>query len=150
LINTLPLWYAVFICTVFAAYSVIVDKAKRNLESLMATRVSIKQIWMSKTLAVAFPSIVIALIETLLVYLVMSFWVIRPAVGSIIIPDPITIVTAVILAPAVIFIIAAIVIYFQLVIANPRIANFAFTGIFLLLFFGGSFLSGSGQAQPLT
>ncbi len=116
----------------------------------MATRVSIKQIWMSKTLAVAFPSIVIALIETLLVYLVMSFWVIRPAVGSIIIPDPITIVTAVILAPAVIFIIAAIVIYFQLVIANPRIANFAFTGIFLLLFFGGSFLSGSGQAQPLT
>jgi ABC-type Na+ efflux pump permease subunit len=148
LINTLPLWYAVFICTIFAAYSVIVDKARRNLESLMATPVSLNQIWMAKTLAVAFPSIVIALIETLLVYLVMSFAVISPTVGSVLIPDAVAIVTAVVLAPVLIFVIVAIVIYFQLVMANPRIANFAFTGIFLLLFFGGSYLSGRGQSQP--
>ena len=60
-INTLaylfPLMFSNFICSIFANYAVIVDKAKRNIESLMATPVSIKQIWMGKTLAVTLPSV---------------------------------------------------------------------------------------------
>src|SRR5208283_176417 len=53
----LPLMFSNFICSIFANYAVIVDKAKRNIESLMATPVSIKQIWMGKSLAVTLPSI---------------------------------------------------------------------------------------------
>ena len=57
----LPMMFSIFVCSVFANYAVIVDKAKRNLESLMATPVGIKQIWMGKSLAVTLPSIVIGI-----------------------------------------------------------------------------------------
>jgi len=33
----MPMMFSIFVCSVFANYSVIVDKAKRNIESLMAT-----------------------------------------------------------------------------------------------------------------
>jgi ABC-2 type transport system permease protein len=145
LVYTLPLWYAVFICTIFATYSVIVDKAKRNLESLMATPVSLKIIWMAKTLAVTLPSIIIAFIVAFIAYVLINLAVVIPDVGSFVAPSPIAIFTSIVLIPLLIFAIAALVIYLQLVISNPRIANFAFTAVFLLLFFGGSFLGRTGM-----
>jgi len=52
----LPMMYSIVVCSIFFNYSVIVDKAKRNIESLMATPVSINQIWLGKSLAVTLPS----------------------------------------------------------------------------------------------
>ena len=59
----LPMMFSIFVCSVFANYSVIVDKAKRNIESLMATPVSIKQIWLGKSLAVTMPSLMVGYIS---------------------------------------------------------------------------------------
>ena len=44
LANLLPLMYSIIICTIFANYSLVLDKAKRNIESLMATPVIIPKL----------------------------------------------------------------------------------------------------------
>lgn len=140
----LPLMYSIIICSIFANYSVILDKAKRNIESLMATPVTIQQIWMGKSLAVTVPSIAVGLSVSIAVYLVMNFGFVIPKTHSFVFPDPIAIISALIVVPVLIFSIVTIVIHIQLIITNPRIANFVFTGIFVLLIFGINALGGLG------
>jgi ABC-2 type transport system permease protein len=140
----LPMMFSIFVCSVFANYAVIVDKAKRNIESLMATPVSIKQIWLGKSLAVTLPSIGIGLIVAILSFLVMDIWFIMPKTGSFIFPGVWSIVTAFIIVPVLLFVIVAIVTYIQLVITNPRIGNFVFSGIFIFLLVGMNALGGMG------
>ncbi len=142
--STLPMVGAIWICTIFATYAVIIEKAKRNIESLMATPVSLNQIWMGKTLAVTLPSVVAALVISAIMYIVMSFFQVIPNTGRFITPSPLAIVTAVIIVPILIYTIVALILYLQLVITNPRIANFVFLAIFFLLFFGVNFLTGAG------
>jgi ABC-type Na+ efflux pump permease subunit len=141
---TMPLWYAILISTVFATYSVVVEKAKRNIESLMATPISLNKIWMGKTLAVALPSSVIALGVSLVSLFIISLILVVPRTGVLIIPNFMAIISALVLVPLLIFAVAALVIYIQLIIANPRLANFVFIGAFLLFFFGANFLNRGG------
>ncbi len=141
---TLPMMYSILVCTIFATYSVIVDKAKRNIESLMATPLSLKQIWLGKTLAVALPSVIIGLGVAILGYVIINVTRVVPATGNFITPDVLAVVSALILVPLLIFAVVSIVIYLQLVISNPRIANLAFTAIFLILFFGVNVLTSLG------
>ncbi len=140
----LPMMFSIFVCSVFANYAVIVDKAKRNLESLMATPVSIKQIWMGKSLAVTLPSIVIGITVAIVSFLVMDIWFVMPKAGTFIFPGIWAIVSALIIVPILLFTIVSIVTYIQLVITNPRIGNFVFSGIFFLLLFGLNALGGLG------
>jgi ABC-2 type transport system permease protein len=132
----LPITFSIFVCSIFANYAVIIDKAKRNIESLMATPVSVKQIWMGKTLAVTMPSLIVGIAIAILSYLVITIGFVMPKTGSFIFPDALAIVSAFIIVPLLVFVIVSIVTYIQLVITNPRIANFVFSGIFLLLLFG--------------
>lgn len=140
----LPLMYSIFVCSIFANFSVVLDKAKRTIESLMATPVSISQIWMGKSLAVTLPSIGVGIAISLLVYIVMNVGFVIPKTGFFIFPSAIAIISAFIIVPVLIFAIVAIVIYVQLVVSNPRIANLIFTIIFVLLLFGINFLGGLG------
>jgi hypothetical protein len=52
---TLPVMLAMLLCSVFASYAILMDKTKRAFESLLATPLSLKQIWMGKTIGVALP-----------------------------------------------------------------------------------------------
>jgi len=141
---TLPLMYSILICSIFAAYSVIVDKAKHNLDSLMATPVSLKKIWIAKSLAVTLPSVLIALAVSIVGYIAINIMRVVPLAGGFIVPDPAAIISAFILVPVLILAVVLIVVYLQLILPNPRIANLAFTGIFLLLFFGATALTSMG------
>jgi ABC-2 type transport system permease protein len=148
----LPLMYSIFVCSIFANYSVVVDKAKRNIESLMAAPVSIEQIWLGKSLAVAMPSFAVGFSVSVLAYLVINFAFVMPHTHFSIFPDPLAIISAVFIIPLLIFAIVSIVIDIQLVIANPRIANLVFTGMFVLILFGVNLLGGLGvstSAFPL-
>jgi ABC-type Na+ efflux pump permease subunit len=136
LIYVIPMIYSILICSIFANYSVTLDKAKRNIESLMATPVRLSQVWLGKSLAVTLPSIIIGIAVAILVYIVMNFLVVIPQTGVFIFPNVVAIVTLFILVPLLIFTIVTIVIDVQLIISNPRVANLVFTGIFLLFFFG--------------
>ena len=145
----MPMMFSIFVCSVFANYSVIVDKARRNIESLMATPVNIKQIWLGKSLAVTLPSLMVGIIIAVLSYLVMSIWFVTPKTGIFIIPNIWAIVSAVLFVPALLFAIVSIVTYIQLVVTNPRIGNFVFSGIFFLLLIGVNTLSGVGLSFAL-
>jgi len=140
----LPLMFSNFICSIFANYAVIVDKAKRNIESLMATPVSIKQIWMGKSLAVTLPSIGIGIGMAIISYLVLDIGFVMPKTGSFFLPSIISILSAVIIVPVLLFVIVAIVTYIQLTITNPRVGNFVFSGVFIILLIGGEALLGLG------
>jgi ABC-2 type transport system permease protein len=140
----LPMMFSTFVCSVFANYSVIVDKAKRNIESIMATPVNIKQIWLGKSLAVTLPSLMVGITIAVLSYLVMNIWFVIPKTGIFIFPDVLAIVSTFILVPVLLFSIVTIVTYIQLVITNPRIGNFVFSGIFFLLLFGVNLLNSMG------
>jgi ABC-2 type transport system permease protein len=147
---TMPLIYSILICTIFAAYSVIVDKAKHNLESLMVTPISLKQIWIAKSLAVTIPSVGIALGVSAVGYLVMNFMLIMPYTNYFITPGWEVFLNDLIIVPVLIFFIVALVIYLQLVISNPRVANLVFIGIFLLLYFGVNIISQLGIEMNFT
>jgi ABC-type Na+ efflux pump permease subunit len=144
IIYVIPMIYSIFVCTIFANYSVILDKAKRNIESLMATPVNLNQIWIGKSLAVTLPSIIIGIGVAVVMYVVMNVAFVIPRTGQFIIPDPLAIMSTFIIVPILVFAIVMIVINVQLVISNPRIANFVFTGIFLILLFGVNALGGLG------
>jgi ABC-type Na+ efflux pump permease subunit len=140
----LPMMYSIFVCSIFANYSVIVDKAKRNIESLMATPVTLNQIWIGKSLAVTLPSIMIGISIAIISFFGMNFGFVMPHTHSFIFPDVLAIISAIIIAPVLVFSIVTIVINIQLIVSNPRIANLVFTGIFILLVFGINALGGLG------
>jgi ABC-type Na+ efflux pump permease subunit len=144
IIYVIPMIYSIFVCTIFANYSVILDKAKRNIESLMATPVKLNQIWIGKSLAVTLPSIIIGIGIAVIMYIVMNIAFVIPQTAQFIVPSVLAIVSTFIIVPILIFAIVMIVINVQLVISNPRIANFVFTGIFLILLFGVNALGGLG------
>ena len=140
----LPMMYSIFVCSIFATYSVIVDKAKRNIESLMATPISITQLWLGKSLAVTLPSVLVGLAISVLAYLALNFAFVIPNTHAFIFPDLLAILSAVVIIPVLIFAVVSIVIFIQLVISNPRIANFIFTAIFILLVVGVQTIGGLG------
>ena len=140
----LPMMYSIFVCSIFATYSVIVDKAKRNIESLMATPISINQLWLGKSLAVTLPSVLVGLAISVLAYLALNFAFVIPHTHAFIFPDLLAILSAIVIIPLLIFAVVSIVIFIQLVISNPRIANFIFTAIFILLVVGVQTIGGLG------
>jgi len=144
IVYILPLMFSILVCSIFAAYAVITEKAKRNIESLMATPLSLNQIWMAKSLAVTLPSVVIGIAVSIFGYVVITIQAVVPKTGGVIVPDALAIVSALVLVPILIFTVVSIVIYLQLVISNPRIANLVFTGIFMVVFFGINFLTSLG------
>lgn len=110
----------------------------------MATPVSMNQIWMGKSLAVTLPSIVIGISVSILSYFVINFGFVMPNTHSFIFPGALAVISGIIIVPILVFSIVTIVINIQLVISNPRIANFVFTGIFVLLVLGVNALGGLG------
>lgn len=131
IVSTLPLVLTMLFCSFLAGYSIIMDKAKRTLESLLATPLSLRQIWLGKSLAVALPGIAITLLILLLALLVLNLVFIIPIVGSFIIPSALSFVTGLIIIPAMAFLIVLAVSFLQLIMTNPRIANFAYIAVFL-------------------
>ena len=132
---TLPLVFTMLICSVLAAYSIAMDKAKRTMESLMATPLSLRQIWLGKSLAVALPGVAIAILVTVLTFLAMNLAIAVPNVGSFILPSALSLVTGLVIIPIMAFVVTSLVSFLQLIMTNPRLANFAFIGIFFAIYF---------------
>jgi ABC-2 type transport system permease protein len=132
--ETLPWVLGMVICSVFSAFSIAIDKVKRTLESLLATPLSLRQIWLGKSLAVALPGVAVGLLISLLVLLAMNLMVVVPAVGSFVMPDVISLLTGLIIVPLMAFLVVSLVGFIQLIVTDPRIANFAFIVAFLAVY----------------
>jgi len=127
---TLPLVMVMLVCSVFAAYAVIMDKTKRSIESLLATPLSLRQVWMAKSLAVTIPSVTIGVGISIVLIIVLNVLVFIPAVG-VIIPGISSLVGGIILIPVLTFFVVSIVTFLQLIMTNPRLASLAFSAIFI-------------------
>jgi ABC-2 type transport system permease protein len=127
---TLPLVMVMLVCSVFAAYAVIMDKTKRSIESLLATPLSLRQVWMAKSLAVTIPSITIGVGISILLIILLNIMVFMPVVG-VIIPDISSLIGGIILIPLLTFFVVSIVTFLQLIMTNPRLASLAFSAIFI-------------------
>ena len=134
-VSTLPLGLAMIVCSVFSAYAVVLDKAKRRLESLMATPLSLRQIWLGKSLAVALPGVVLSLAVLAVAVCALNVWVILPIVGAFVMPGTPSLATALIVVPVLVFLVVSLVSLVQLVTTNPRMASLIFTALFFGIYF---------------
>jgi ABC-2 type transport system permease protein len=131
---SLPLIIMMLTCSVMASYAVVLDKTKRIIESLLATPLSLRQVWIAKTLAVTIPSAVIGIALSFIMLTVIDFIVFVPHIGFIF-PGSVSLVTGIILVPTVTFCVVAIVTCLQLIMTNPRLASMVFSLLFLAVFF---------------
>jgi ABC-type Na+ efflux pump permease subunit len=126
MVCTLPFALTMLLCSAFSAYTIVLEKAKRTLESLMSTPISLRQIWIGKSLSVALPGVAAGLVVTYVVLAILNYWVLIPQVGGLILPQPLSVFSSVIVMPLLAFMLVLIVSYFQLTMANPRIASLAY------------------------
>ncbi len=132
---TLPLTLSMLFCTYLSAYAIVLEKAKRTIESLLATPASLRQVWMGKNMAVALPSITITVLVLLAAVVVLNLAIIVPKTGSFLLPGVLPLITGLVVVPLVTFEVVAVVSLLQLVVSNPRVANFAFIAVFFSFYF---------------
>ncbi len=137
LFYTLPLFAMMLFSSFLSTYTVITEKAKRTLESLLATPASLRDVWFGKSLAVAIPSALITIVLLVGATIALNAAFIVPEVGHFVMPGLTAVLTGFLTVPVMSFFVVAIVTFLQLIIANPRLANFAFMGIFLAVYVGG-------------
>ena len=73
----------------FTSDPITKEKANGNIESLLATPLSPKAIWMGKSLAIFLPGFAIGVVSSLIVLLAVNFAVIRPTIGNFVLPAPV-------------------------------------------------------------
>jgi ABC-type transport system involved in multi-copper enzyme maturation permease subunit len=84
----LPLSVLMAFIWAFANLTIIKEKADGNVESLLATPMSPKEIWIGKSLAIFLPGYAISVVSTLIILLAVNFFVIIPAAGNFVLPLP--------------------------------------------------------------
>ena len=73
----------------FTSDPITKEKTNGNVESLLATPLSPKAIWMGKSLAIFLPGFVIAVVSSLIAVLAANFAAIHPATGNFVLPAPV-------------------------------------------------------------
>lgn len=104
----------------FTNLTIIKDKVNGNIESLLATPLSAKEIWIGKSAAIFLPGYIISFISTLIILLVLNFFVIFPAVGNLILPVPL-LLTSFFINPLFFLALLLFIVLFSLT-GNPDIA----------------------------
>ncbi len=130
-----PALYGFFACNI-SSTTVVLDKTKRNLESLMVTPLSIRQVWLGKCLGVTIPSVMIGFGVAIFAYLVIALGEVAPHTHTLIGPSPLAIVSGLVIVPILVFSVVLLVTHLQLVISNPRVGSFVFAAIFIVVLGG--------------
>jgi ABC-type transport system involved in multi-copper enzyme maturation permease subunit len=104
----------------FGSLPVTKEKINGNIESLLATPLSPRSIWMGKCLAVFLPGFVISIASTLIVVLAVNFAAVMPATGSFVLPASV-LLTSFLVNPLLFFGLLAFIVLFCLA-NNPDIA----------------------------
>jgi ABC-type transport system involved in multi-copper enzyme maturation permease subunit len=116
----LPLFVLITFIWAFANLTIIQEKVKGNIESLLATPLSPKEIWIGKSIAIFLPGYIISIISTLVILLAVNFIVILPATGNFILPSPLLLISFLI-NPLLFLALLLFIVLFSLA-NNPNIA----------------------------
>jgi ABC-type transport system involved in multi-copper enzyme maturation permease subunit len=130
----LPVLYALFACNLTSA-GLVFEKQKRSLESLLATPVSVKRIWIGKSLGAALSGTLIGIAMSILAYCIIAFAEVYPRIHTAIAPSWPAFLSGLILVPLTVFMVSLLVSYIQLVATNPRMGNLVY-GLLLLVVWG--------------
>ncbi len=130
--NYIPLIVLFSSMATWATEPLAKEKARGNIESLLATPLSARGVWMGKTLAIFIPAYVMGFVSTWIVILSVNLAAILPATGHFVFPVP-EALTSFIFLPLLMFALIALGIIFSL-ITNPVIGQtiIIFTGVLLL------------------
>ena len=88
---TLVTYATCFICmgislNVFAFQSMTREKARGNIESLLATPIRIKEVWIGKSLAIFLPGLVLGVVQGAIVMVIINYVYFVPIAGFIFTP----------------------------------------------------------------
>jgi ABC-2 type transport system permease protein len=134
--NYVPLIF-LFICVAtWATDPIAKEKAKGPIESLLATPLTARGVWIGKSLAIFLPAYVMGLIATLIVILAMNLAAILPTTGHFVLPLP-TAFTGFLFLPLFMLALILVGIVFSL-ITNPVIGQtiIIFVGVVLMQVLG--------------
>jgi ABC-type Na+ efflux pump permease subunit len=112
------------------------EKAKGPIESLLATPLTAKGLWIGKSLAIFLPAYVMGFISTLILVLVVNFAAILPATHHFILPPP-EALTSFMMIPLLMLALISAGVLFSL-ITNPMVGQtiVMFIGVILLQLVG--------------
>ena len=116
----LPLFVLMTFIWAFANLPIIKEKVNGNIASLLATPLSPKEIWISKSLAIFLPGFAISVVSTLIVLLTVNFITIGPATGNFFLPAPL-LLTSFLINPLLFLGLLLFIVLFSLA-NNPDIA----------------------------
>jgi len=116
----IPLIVLISFIWAFASLPVIKEKINGNIENLLATPLSPREIWIAKCLAIFVPGYLISLVAAVLIILVVNFVVIIPAAGSGVMPSAV-LLTGLLINPLLFFGMMAFILLFSLA-NNPDVA----------------------------
>ena len=131
-VNYMPL-IVLFTCmATWATDPIAKEKAKGPIESLLATPLTARAVWIGKSLAIFLPAYIIGLITTLIIILAMNFASILPATGHFVLPLP-EALTSFLFLPLLMFALISLGVLASL-ITNPVIGQTVviFVGVLLL------------------
>jgi ABC-type transport system involved in multi-copper enzyme maturation permease subunit len=135
----LPVLYSLFACNLTSA-GLVFEKQKRSLESLMVTPVSMKRIWMGKSLGASLSGVIVGLTMSVVAYCVIAFAEVYPRIHVAIAPSGFAFLSGLVLVPVTVFLVSLVVSYIQLIATNPRMGNLVY-GLLLLVVWGILFLA---------
>ncbi|UCG83162.1 MAG: hypothetical protein JSW38_13520 [Dehalococcoidia bacterium] len=120
-VNYIPL-IVLFTCmATWATDPIAKEKAKGPIESLLATPLTTKAVWIGKSLAIFLPAYIIGLNATVIVIMSMNFASILPNTGHFVLPLP-EVFTSFLLLPLLMFALISLGILFSL-ITNPVVGQ---------------------------
>ena len=106
---------------VLASDPITKEKARGTIESLMATPLKTKDVWLGKSLAAFFPSLILGMAVTGIVVVVLNYLYIVPVIHHFVLPAPVAI-SSFLLVPLIILGVNLLVIYVAMT-GNPRYAQ---------------------------
>jgi ABC-2 type transport system permease protein len=135
-VNYVPLLVLFTSMAIWATDPIAKEKAKGPIESLLATPLTAKAVWIGKSLAIFLPAYFIGVIATLIVILAMNLAYILPATGHFVLPLP-EALTCFLFLPLLMFALISLGVIFSLV-TNPVIGQtiIIFVGVLLLQMVG--------------
>ena len=136
-VNYMPLVVLFSCMATWATEPIAKEKAKGPIESLLATPLTAKAVWIGKSLAIFLPAYIIGLIATVIVVLSINFASILPDTGHFVLTLP-EAFTSLLLLPLLMFALISLGILFSL-ITNPVV------GQTIVIFFGVILMQVIGQ-----
>ena len=140
LIGTMAFMLSLMLMILFTmyinAYTVTTEKMKHSLESLLCTPLSLRQIWLGKSLATTLPSVILGLAFSFGSIAIVNQFFIAPKLGYSIFPGAAPLVATLVVAPLIVFGIASLMMALQFIISNIRWINAAIIGVIFGVSFG--------------